>query len=113
MGNGSATGCFRSNVADHYSVGGTAEATVGYQSDFVTKTGSDKSTGYGKHLGHTRGAFGTDIADYDHIAFMDIAFLNRFERIGLFVEDPGDPGEERRFMTGNLYDTAFRCETAF
>ena len=89
---------------------GAAEAAVSNQRDGFPQPLADQRARDRKHFAHSRASLGAFVTDDDHIAGLNLVFLDRLEGCFLRIENARGSGVHNSLVTGKFDDATIRSE---
>src|SRR5262249_57552301 len=99
-----------SDMAEAKAARGAGKAAIGNQRDLGAHALSIKSSGGRQHFAHARSAFGALVADHQHVAFLILPVLHRFEAGFLAVKATGRTGKLHTLHACTFHHRAFWSE---
>ena len=99
-------------MTDDKAVRGAGETAIGNERHLACKSLACNRGGRRQHLAHAGPAFRPFVTDDDHIAFLDLAVVDGFERSLFALKDARGSFKGAVGVTGGFQDRAFRREIA-
>src|SRR5262249_60190107 len=104
---------FGTDMADAKAARGAGKAAIGNQRDLGAHALSIKSSGGRQHFAHARSAFGALVADHQHVAFLILPVLHRFEAGFLAVKATGRTRKLQTLHASHFHHPASAPAIAF